>query len=227
MHKIMVVDDEKDLVAILAANLSREGFEVIQAYDGESALRLASRENPHLILLDVMMPGMNGLQVCRTLRERELDTRIIMVSAKGEEIDRVVGLQIGADDYITKPFSMHELMALVHARLRYRSQTACDFVAQYSFDDITIDFEKLSAKRGPKRLDMTAREFDILQLLIRYRGQILTRDRILEKLWGHDSFTTPRTVDNYILRLRKKMEPKPSDPRHIISVYGGGYRFVS
>lgn len=222
----MIVDDEKDLVAGLAMNLAREGFEVIKAFDGESALRLAARDNPHLILLDVTLPGMSGLQVCRELRHREADTRIIMLSAKGDEIDRVVGLEVGADDYLAKPFSMHELLAMVRARLRYRSQGAGEFVTRYSFGEVALDFEKLDATRKGKRLDLTPREFDILQFLIRHRGQIVTRDRLLEKLWGHDSFTTPRTVDNYILRLRKKVEPKPSTPRYIISVYGGGYKFV-
>jgi DNA-binding response OmpR family regulator len=171
MYKIMIVDDERDLVAGLAMNFTREGYEVIQAFDGESALRLAAQNHPHLILLDIMLPGgMNGLQVCRALREREADTRIVMMSAKGEEIDRVVGLEVGADDYLPKPFSVHELMAIVHARLRYRSQGAGEYVTRYAFGNIEVDFDKLTAMRGSKKLDLTPREFDILQYLIRHRG---------------------------------------------------------
>jgi two-component system, OmpR family, response regulator VicR len=226
MHKIMIVDDEKDLVAGLAMNFKREGYEVITAYDGESALRLATRDNPHLILLDVAMPGMSGLQVCRTLREREADTRIIMLSANGEEVDKVVGLEIGADNYMTKPVSMHELLAVVRARLRYRAPVAGAFVTRYSFGDVTVDFNALRATRAGQELDLTPREYDILQFLIRHRGKVVTRERLLDKLWGRDSFTSPRTIDNYLLKLRKKLEPDPATPRHILSVYGGGYKFA-
>ena len=226
MHKIMIVDDEPDLVNGLAMSFKKEGYNVFKAFDGNSALDLAQKENPHLILLDVNMPGISGLSVCQTLRAREADTRIIMLSAKGEEVDKVVGLEIGADDYITKPFSLRELHSLVRARLRYRETAACDHIAQFSFDDITIDFDRQTATRKRKPLDLTSREFDILQLLIKLRGQVVTRERILDKIWGHNACATPRTVDNHILRIRKKIEPKPADPKYLLSAYGGGYKFV-
>jgi DNA-binding response OmpR family regulator len=226
MYKIMIVDDEQDLVSGLAMSFKKEGYEVIKAFDGNTALKLAIQENPHLILLDVAMPGMSGLLVCQALRTKEVDTRIIMLSAKGDEVDRVVGLEIGADDYITKPFSLRELHALVRARLRYREPLACDFVQKYSFGDVAIDFDKLNATRDGNDLKLTTREFDILQFLIKYRGQIITRERILDKIWGHNACSTPRTVDNHILRLRKKIEPNPSRPLYLLSAYGGGYKFV-
>jgi two-component system, OmpR family, response regulator VicR len=226
MHKIMIVDDEHDLVNGLSMSFKKEGYDVIEAFDGNTALKLALQENPHLILLDVAMPGMSGLMVCQALRTKEVDTRIIMLSAKSDEVDKVVGLEIGADDYITKPFSLRELHALVRARLRYREPAACEFVPRYSFDDIAIDFDKLVATRDGTPLDLTAREFEILQFLIKYRGQVVTRERILDKIWGHNSYSTPRTIDNHILRVRKKVEPDPSKPRYILSAYGGGYKFV-
>jgi len=226
MHKIMIVDDEPDLVNGLALSFKNEGYKVIKAFDGNTALKLAQEENPHLILLDVNMPGVNGLTVCQTLRAREADTRIIMLSAKGEEIDKVVGLEIGADDYITKPFSLRELLSLVRARLRYRESAACEIITQFKFDDIAINFDKHQATHKNKPLDLTSREFDLLQLLIRYRGQVVTRERILDKIWGPNACATPRTVDNHILRIRKKIEPDSSNPQYLLSTYGGGYKFV-
>ncbi len=226
MHKIMIADDERDLVNGLAMSFKKEGYQIIKAFDGNMALKLAIQESPHLILLDVSMPGMDGLMVCQALRTKEVDTRIIMISAKGEEVDRVVGLEIGADDYVTKPFSLRELHALVRARLRYREPAACEFVPKYSFGDTVLDFDKLSATRDGDPIDLTAREFDILQFLIKHRGQVVTRERILDKIWGHNACSTPRTIDNHILRVRKKIEPEPSRPRYLLSAYGGGYKFV-
>jgi DNA-binding response OmpR family regulator len=169
---------------------------------------------------------MSGLEVCQAIRKRELDTRIIMLSAKSEEVDRVVGLEIGADDYVAKPFSMRELQALIRARLRYRSPAACESVAKCSFGDVAIDFNKCQVRKDGKLLDITPRELSILQYLIRYKGQVVTRETLLEKIWGSDIHTTVRTVDNHILRLRKKVEDDFSSPQHILSVYGGGYKFV-
>ncbi len=226
MYKVMIADDEKDLVNGLELNFRREGYQVLKAYEGNSAMKLALKENPHLILLDIMMPGMSGLEVCRALRQKEIDTRIIMMSAKADEIDRVVGLEVGADDYVAKPFSVRELIALVRARLRYRAPAACETVAQYNFDGVCLDFDKLTAMKDGRPVDLTPREFDLLSYLIRHRGQVVTRDRIQEKVWGLDTNTTIRTVDNHVLRLRKKLEPDPARPRYILSVYGGGYKFV-
>jgi DNA-binding response OmpR family regulator len=226
VHKLLIADDEKDLVNGLEMSFKNEGYQVLKAYDGETALKIAFEENPHLIILDVMMPGKNGLDLCQAIRRRELNTRIIMLSAKGEEIDRVVGLEVGADDYVSKPFCLRELQALVRARLRYRAAAGCEFVSKYRFDGVELDFDKLQASKMGVRIDLTPREFDLLRFLVQQRGQIVTRDRILDKIWGHDLYLTARTVDNYILRLRKKLEPDPANPQYILSVYGGGYKFV-
>ncbi len=226
VHKVLIVDDEPDLVKGLALNFKREGYEVFTATDGATALKLAAEENPHLVLLDVVMPGLSGLDVCREMRRKEADTRIVMMSAKSEDIDRIVGLEVGADDYLSKPFNLRELQAVVRARLRYRAHAACAAVSKYSYDEIELDFEKLIARKKGKSVDLTPREFDIMHYLVRFRGQVVTRDQILEKLWGHDTYVTPRTVDNHVLRLRRKLEHNPARPQYILSVYGGGYKFV-
>ena len=227
MHRILVVDDEEALVKGIEMNLKREGYDVFKAYEGESAVKAAVKHNPHLVVLDLMMPGMSGIEVCQAIRKKELDTRIIMLSAKSDEIDRVVGLEVGADDYVAKPFSMRELQALIRARLRYRSAAACDSVATFNFGDVAMDFEKCRATKANEPLDLTPREFEILQYLVRYKGQVVTREQLRTKVWGNDVFTTVRTVDNHILRLRKKLESDPASPQHILSVYGGGYKFVA
>jgi len=226
VFKVLIADDERDLVNGLALHLTKEGYQVLKAHDGNEAVKVALQKNPHLIILDVMMPGMSGLEVCRAIRQKEIDTRIVMLSAKGEEIDKVVGLEIGADDYIAKPFSLRELTSLVNARLRYRKPNAFLTISKYQFDNNELDFEKLHAVRGGEPIEMTPREFDLLRFLIQYRGQVVTREQIMDKLWGHDTYTTPRTVDNHILRLRKKFERVPSKPKYLLSVYGGGYKFV-
>jgi DNA-binding response OmpR family regulator len=226
VFKILIADDEPGLVNGLSMQLTKEGYQVLKAFDGNEALKVALQENPHLIILDVMMPGRSGLEVCRAIRQKEIDTRIVMLSAKGEEIDKVLGLEIGADDYIAKPFNLRELIALIHARLRYRNPAAFLTISKYRFDNAELDFERLYAARDGVPLEMTPREFDLLRFLIQYRGQVVTRERILDKLWGHDTYTTPRTVDNHILRLRKKLEREPNKPKYLLSVYGGGYKFV-
>jgi len=226
VFKILIADDEPSLVNGLSMHLTKEGYQVLKAHDGNAALKTALQENPHLIILDVMMPGMSGLEVCRAIRQKEIDTRIVMLSAKGEEIDKVLGLELGADDYVAKPFNLRELIALIHARLRYRASAAFLTISKYRFDNNDLDFEKLYAVRDGTPIEMTPKEFDLLRFLIQYRGQVVTRERILEKLWGHDTYTTPRTVDNHILRLRKKFEREPGKPKYILSVYGGGYKFV-
>lgn len=226
MHKVLIVDDEKDFVNGMAITFKREGYQVFLAHDGDTALRIAQQENPHLILLDVMLPGMSGLEVCQALRRKEVDTRIVLLSAKGDEIDRVVGLEVGADDYLAKPFSTRELMALIRARLRYRVPVGCEYIAKYQFGDIEVDFERHITTRRKSPIKLTPRELEVLRFLIQRRGSIVTRDRILDKLWGQDRYTTARTVDNHILRLRRKLEKDPTNPQYILSIYGGGYKFV-
>ena len=226
MEKILIVDDQEELLSGLAVNFRREGYDVVTATSGEAALGLASREAPDLIVLDVMMPGMSGFDVCRELRRRGIETPIIMLTARGEEIDRVVGLEVGADDYITKPFSLRELLARVRARLRRRQPAPVGTLGRYRFGEVEIDFEKFRAARRGRALEMSAKEFDLLGLLVRRRGEVLTRDEILKQVWGYDDPPATRTVDTHIVKLRQKIEDDPGNPVHILTVYGEGYRFV-
>jgi len=225
-HKILIVEDEADLARGLEINLRDEGYTVVKAATGDAGVQLAIRESPHLVILDVMLPGMNGLDVCRELRRKGFEAPIIMLTAKGEEIDRVVGLEIGADDYVTKPFSLRELLARVRVRLRRLSARPENGLSRYRFGNIDIDFEHSRASRGDEPVELTGKEFDILRLLIRHRGITVTRDRMLQEVWGYDSSPTTRTVDNHILHLRYKLEEDPANPAYILSVYGEGYKFV-
>ena len=226
MYKILIVEDEEDLLKGLEINLKKEGYQVLKANRGELALNLAVKESPHLVILDVMLPGISGFDVCRELRAKGMDVPIIMLTAKSEEIDRVVGLEIGADDYVTKPFSLRELLARIRARLRHQSDHTDQGPARYRFGSIEIDFEKYRATRKGKSLDLTPKEYDILRLMIRCRGEVITRDRMLDKVWGYEVYPTTRTVDNHILKLRQKVEEDPSKPKYILSLYGEGYKFV-
>ncbi len=223
--RILIIEDEPDLLRGLALNLKAEGYSVLTASRGDAGIQQALRERPELILLDIMLPGMNGLDVCRELRKKGFEAPIIMLTAKAEEMDRVVGLEIGADDYVTKPFGLRELLARIRVRLRRHAPVA-EGGAKLRFGSVEVHFEKHEAWRESKRIDLTAKEFEVLRLLARHRGEIVTRDRLLEEVWGYESYPTTRTVDNHILRLRQKLEEDPSDPRYILSVYGEGYKFV-
>ena len=225
-QRILVVEDEEDLLRGLEINLNKEGFQVLKESRGDRAVDLTIKENPDLILLDVMLPGMNGLDVCRELRKRGIETPVILLTARSEEIDKVVGLEIGADDYVTKPFSVRELVARIRVRLRRQPPSTEEGPARYRFGSVEIDFEKHLAARNGKPLELTSREYDILRFLIRHRGEVVTRDRMLDEVWGYKSYPTTRTVDNHILNLRKKVEEDPSEPRYILSMYGEGYKFV-
>jgi two-component system alkaline phosphatase synthesis response regulator PhoP len=227
MDRILIVDDQEELLSGLAVNFRREGYEVLTATRGETALSLAQKETPDLIILDIMMPGMSGLDVCRELRRTGVEAPIIMLTARGDEIDRVLGLEIGADDYLTKPFSLRELLARVRTRLRRRPAPAAGPTpARYRFGDVEIDFEKLRAERQGRALELSAKEFDLLGLLVRRRGEVLTRDEILKQVWGYDDPPLTRTVDTHILKLRQKIETDPANPSYILTVYGEGYRFA-
>jgi two-component system alkaline phosphatase synthesis response regulator PhoP len=222
--RILIVEDEPDLLAGLELNIKAEGFVVLTARRGDEGLEGALRDRPDLVLLDVMLPGMSGFDVCRELRRKGFDAPIIILTAKSEEVDRVVGLEIGADDYVTKPFGIRELLARIRVRLRRTAQQPS--AAFLKFADVEVDFDRQEARRGGQRIDLTGKEFDVLRLLAVNRGRIVTRDRLLDEVWGYEHYPTTRTVDNHILRLRQKLETNPSDPRHILSVYGEGYKFV-
>ena len=222
--RILVVEDEPDLLAGLELNIKADGYSVLTARRGDEGLDEALRERPDLIVLDVMLPGMNGFDVCRELRRKGFDAPIIILTARAEEVDRVVGLEIGADDYVTKPFGIRELLARIRVRLRRTATTAQDSILR--FGDIEVNFDKQEATRHGTRVDLTGKEFDVLRLLAQNRGRIVTRDRLLDEVWGYEHYPTTRTVDNHIMRLRQKLEADPSDPRHILSIYGEGYKFV-
>jgi two-component system alkaline phosphatase synthesis response regulator PhoP len=222
--RILIIEDEPDLARGLAMNLTAEGYRVDAEARGDAGLERALRDRPDLVLLDVMLPGMSGFDVCRNLRRRGFEAPIIMLTARAEEMDRVVGLEIGADDYVTKPFGVRELLARVRVRLRRRSPDASDELLR--FGDVEINFDRHEATRNGRRIELTSKELDVLRLLARHRGRIVTREQLLDEVWGYEHYPTTRTVDNHILRLRQKLESNPSDPRFILSVYGEGYKFV-
>jgi two-component system alkaline phosphatase synthesis response regulator PhoP len=225
-EKILIIEDEEDLVKGLKLNLAGEGYEVDWASDGEEGLRKALEERPDLIILDIMLPKMNGLDICRELRKKNISIPIIMLTAKGEEIDKVVGLEIGADDYMTKPFSIRELLARIKAHLRREKRERKTVPEVYGFGDVEIDFTHFKVKRKDKELDLTSLEINIMKYFIAHREEVVTREALLDKIWGYEKYPTTRTIDNHILKLRKKIEGDPSHPEYILSVYGEGYRFV-
>lgn len=226
MAKVLVVDDESSIVNIISYNLKKEGYEVITAEDGEVGLELALNENPDLILLDIMMPKMDGYEVCRKVREKS-NVPIIMLTARADEVDKVIGLEMGADDYVTKPFGNRELIARVKAHLRRSS--AKDIPAEngnvQNFGDITIDFDRYEVTKRGEVINLTMREFELLTFLATQKTQIFNRETLLEKVWGYEYFGDVRAVDVTIRRLREKIEDDPSKPRFIITKRGVGYYF--
>ena len=228
-QKVLVVEDEENLVEALRYNLEREGYDVLTAMDGEKGLELAKGSNPDTIILDIMLPRLDGLEVCRILR-RENNTPILMLTAKGEEVDRIVGLELGADDYVTKPFSMRELLARVRAMLR-RSRMASEASSSsaasesYTAGDLEVDLSSHTARIAGVALDLKPREFDLLALLLANKGRAISRDQILERLWGYDYIGDTRTVDVHVRWLREKIETDPGSPKRIITIRGVGYRF--
>ena len=226
MKKLLIIEDEPDLIKGLKLNLSDEGYEVDWALNGVDGLRKAVEGAPDLIILDIMLPEMDGLEVCRKLRQKNIDIPIIMLTAKGGEIDKVVGLEIGADDYMTKPFSVRELIARIKVRLRHADKESKTVPDIYSIGDIEFDFARFKINRKGQEQEMTSLEMDILKYFVIHRGEVVSRNDLLDKIWGYQSYPTTRTIDNHILKLRKKIEDDPSHPRYILSVYGGGYRFT-
>lgn len=220
----LVVEDEENLLEALRYNLERDGYSTLTAADGAAGLETARTAQPDLIILDVMLPGLDGLEICRILR-RETDAPILMLTAKGEEIDRVVGLELGADDYVAKPFSMRELMARVRALMRRPRRQAGSRSEPLRAGPLTLDPEAHSAWLGDDELRLKPREFDLLTLFMRNPGRAFTRDQILESLWGHNYIGDARTVDVHVRWLRAKIEAEPSSPARIITIRGVGYRF--
>ena len=228
MKRVLIVEDDESLVLGLTTALGTEGYEVTVAKTGDEGLRIALEEKPDLILLDLMLPGMSGFEVCKRIRDHRIRSKLIMLTARGEEDDRVLGLELGADDYVTKPFSLRELLARLRAHLRGDEEAdvpAASGASEFRFGDVTVDFLRHELYRGTKKLRVTHREFALLEYMIQNPGQLLTRSRLLEEAWDHDIRQTTRTVDNHILRLRRHVEPDPENPRYIQTVRGAGYLF--
>ena len=223
--KILLIEDEVGLIITLTDRLRSENFAVTSAADGEAGLNLALSENFDLIILDVMLPKKNGLDVCRDLRRKNIMTPILMLTAKGETIDKVLGLKLGADDYLTKPFEIMELLARVEALLR-RSPTANQITTEtFRFGDVTIDFKRAEVTKNSKSIELSAMEFKLLQFLIENRGTVHSRDKLLDEVWGYDAMPSTRTVDVHIAWLRQKLEDNSKHPQFIQTVHGLGYKF--
>jgi len=222
MAQILIVEDEPDIATFLADDLQAEGHEVDIAVDGATAVRRAEERTWDLILLDLMLPGKDGLEVCRELRRARVGTPIIMLTARTQESDKILGLELGADDYVTKPFSPRELRARIKAMLR-RFQD--DSLGIYRCDDFEVDFTRAQLRRGGKPFDATPMEIKLLAAFVRRRGRVLSRQQLIDEAWGHGTFVTDRVVDAHIVNLRRKIEPEPNVPRYLLSVRGMGYRF--
>jgi DNA-binding response OmpR family regulator len=225
MTRILIIEDDPAILRGLADNLGCESYDVVTAADGEQGYSLARGRKPDLIVLDLMLPRMSGYEVCRKLRAEGVMTPIVMLTARGDEADRIVGLDLGADDYITKPFSIRELLARIRAVLR-RAQVQNALPAELRFGNVTVDFRRYEAQKNGRPVELTRKEFGLLRLLAARSGEPVTRDDLLNQVWGYDATPTTRTVDNHVASLRAKLEDNPSDPRHLFTVHGVGYKWV-
>ena len=225
MSRVLVVEDDAAILRGLKDNLDAESYEVLTAMDGQSAYRTIVEEKPDLIILDLMLPKLGGLEVCRKVRAEGFNTPIIMLTARGEEADRVLGLDLGADDYVTKPFSVRELLARVRALLR-RAYPPNDLPDELRFYDVVVDFKRYAASKGDRKLELTPKEFGVLRYLAARAAEVVRRDELLDEVWGYDTDVTTRTVDNHVASLRAKIEDQASEPRFLITVHGVGYKFV-
>ena len=224
--RILIVEDEPAMVAGLRDNFEYEDYEVISAEDGVAGLERALKDAPDLVVLDVMMPKMSGLDVCKQLRAKRPELPIIMLTARGQEVDKVVGLELGADDYVTKPFSIRELMARVKAVLRRRAVAQTGTSDLYKFGDVAVNTRSHEVTRADQPVDLSSKEFSLLAYFIAHRSQTLSRDQLLEAVWGYENYPSTRTVDTHIVHLRQKLEKNPEDPRFILTIHGTGYKFV-
>jgi len=225
MKKILIIEDEENMVEGLRFNLEARDYLVIAALDGETGLKKAGQEQPDIVILDLMLPGLNGYEVCKTLKEINPDIPIIMLTAKSQESDIITGLDLGADDYMTKPFSVLELLARINALLR-RSNSNSPVPEIFHFGDLEIDFKKYQARKNGKPIYLTPREFEILSFLLERKGEGVSRDDLLNHVWGYESFPFTRTIDAHIATLRIKIEDKTDKPVLIITIHGKGYKFL-
>jgi two-component system alkaline phosphatase synthesis response regulator PhoP len=225
VKRVLLVEDEPGLVLTLRDRLTREGYAVESSVDGEGGLERATREVFDLVLLDVMLPRVNGFDVLRELRTRGVNTPVIMLTAKGQVVDKVAGLKLGADDYVTKPFEMVELLARMEAKLR-RAPVNAHPAEGYQFGDVRVEFRQAEVTKSGAPLDLSAREFQLLKYFIEHRGATVTREELLNEVWGYNAMPSTRTVDVHVAWLRQKIEPNPRHPQYILTVHGTGYRFA-
>jgi DNA-binding response OmpR family regulator len=226
MSVILAIEDDPAIRRGLADNLRFESYEVLTATDGQTGLDLIHEKRPDLIILDLMLPKLSGYEICRKVRAEGIQTPILMLTARGEEADRVLGLDLGADDYVAKPFSIRELMARIRAILR-RAQPVKALPGELRFDDVVLNFASYEAHKAGRPLEMTRKEFQLLRLLASRIGEVVTRDELLNEVWGYENYPTTRTVDNHVAGLRAKIENEPGDPKHLKTVHGVGYKFVA
>ena len=225
MYKVLIIEDDRAILKAVEANLLGEGYEVETATDGITGLERASDPSQDLILLDLMLPKLPGEEICRKLRQSGITTPILFLTAKNEEEHRIAGFELGADDYVAKPFSLRELLGRIQAILR-RAAGQKHLLAHYHFADVALDFVKMEARKGDQRVVLTTREFAILRLMVSNKGVVISRDRLLNEVWGYDAYPSTRTVDNQIVKLRQKLEDDPENPRFILTIRGTGYKFV-
>jgi DNA-binding response OmpR family regulator len=225
MTRILIVEDDPAILRGLKDNLVAESYEVLTAADGEAGYRMIREHKPDLVVLDLMLPRMSGYEVCRKLREERINTPILMLTARGEEADRVLGLDLGADDYVTKPFSIRELLARVRAIVR-RAHPPTALPDELRFDDVVVDFRRYEARKGEQSVELTRKEFGVLRYLAARPGEVVRRDELLHDVWDYRNYPTTRTVDNHVASLRAKLEEKAAEPRYLLTVHGVGYKFV-
>jgi two-component system alkaline phosphatase synthesis response regulator PhoP len=225
METVLIIEDDPAITIGLKKNLKYEGYEVMTVSDGQRGLEMAVDKRPDLIVLDVMLPNMSGFEICKTLKKNEVDIPIIIISAKDQEIDKIMGLDLGADDYMTKPFSVRELVARINAVLRRKKRYERD-IDSFEFGDVAVDFVARTVTKAQKPLDLSPREFDLLAYFIKHPNQVLERRQILNKVWGYDYYGTARTIDNFVTKLRQKVEPDAEHPTYLMTVRGIGYKFV-
>jgi two-component system alkaline phosphatase synthesis response regulator PhoP len=225
-RRILLVEDEPGLVLTLSDRLAGEGYQVESVRDGESGFERATNEAFDLVILDVMLPHKNGFDICRDLRRRSVNTPVLMLTARGQVVDKVVGLKLGADDYLTKPFEMMELLARVEALLRRVPATPDPQIEAYQFGPVKIDFRRAEIEREGEKIELSAKEFQLLRYFIEHRGATLSRDELLNEVWGYDAMPATRTVDVHVAWLRQKLEPNPRHPQYILTVHGMGYKFI-
>jgi DNA-binding response OmpR family regulator len=227
MKKILVIEDDLAILRGLKDNLEYEGYQVMEAADGEAGYCQIKEQKPDLIVLDLMLPKMSGYEVCRKVREEGITVPILMLTARGEEMDRVLGLDLGADDYVTKPFSLLELLARIRAIFRRIQQSKSGELPELlKLGDVVVDFKRFETLKDGKRIKLTRKEYGILRLLALREGEVVTRDELLDEVWGYGRYPTTRTVDNHIGLLRNKLEDDPAHPRYLITVHGVGYKLV-